>query len=220
MSRLRFLSANRSDRARPAARHAASPGVGESQGWEGNLEKRFGSLVRTSWVPQFEGALGARKRLGIDPCGAELILAILLSHRKPRVWEAIAQETLAKRRGVSRTTVTKEIKTLRRMGMLAVRPDQSRRPSRWAQVPYVYCLDPYLAALAKYVAEGPREASLQKQLTAEAQARFARFVREVQLGQWEWWLGDLRSSSPREIEEMTRAFAATHQLAVPKRTDS
>lgn len=184
-----------------------------TQGSPNSLTKRFGSLARMSWAPLFEVALASRKPLGLQACEFELIEAILLSHRAPGVWESVAQATLAKRRGVDRTTVNREISALRNKGFLAVRPDASRRPSPAKMAPYFYCLDPYLAALTKRAAQRSG-AALAQRLHLEADARFGRFVGEVRLLRWDWRLADL-GSSPEATEMIARTFAERHQLRLP-----
>ena len=151
-----------------------------------------------------------RKSLGLLPGEAELLMAVLLSHRREGVWESIAQDRLARRRGVGRTSVNHQMRALRTKGMVAVRPDDSHRPTLLMNAPYHYCPAPYLAALTKYAAKRAQGFAFRQSLDREADQRFQRFVEEVREGRWEWRLGNLTSKDG--LPALVNAFAERHGL--------
>jgi hypothetical protein len=168
----------------------------------------------TPWAPAFGAALTCRRQLGIQPCEAELITAILLSHRTAGLWESIAQATLARLLGVSRPRVNHMVTALSRKGLLATSPDEARRRHPSWNAPLTYCLDPYLAILAKWTARRSPKVNLCARLDAEADERLNSFVGNVRSGKWQWRLGD-RLSRPDTVDLLVRDFTERYAFCGP-----
>jgi len=177
------------------------------------LADLYGSLANTPWTPHFEAAIAARRQLGLEPAEAESLNAILISYRRPGVWESISQKRLADRRGVSRTTLNRQLSSLRSKGMIAVRIDEANRPQPYMDATLFYCAEPYVAALARVASQLVTSQSLSLRLDADADRRFRHFVQEVRAQRWLWKLGSL--SSLDEIGHLTDAFASRHSLQSP-----
>jgi hypothetical protein len=176
------------------------------------VNQRFGSLAMTAWAPAFGAALECRRQLGIQPCEAELITAILMSYYTPGLWESIAQATLARRLGVSRPRVNHMVTALSKKGLLATSPDEARRRHPSWNAPLSYCLDPYLAVLAKWTARRSPKFNLCARLDAEADERLNDFVGNVRSGIWQWRLGD-RLSGPDTIDVLVRDFTERYAFS-------
>jgi len=177
------------------------------------LADLYGSLASISWTPHFEIAITARRQLGLEPAEAESLNAILISYRRPGLWESISQKRLADRRGVSRTTLNRQLSSLRSKGMIAARTDEAHRPQPHMDATLFYCAEPYLAALASVASRRVTTRSLSLRLYAEANRRFRLFVQEVRAQRWNWEFGSL--SSFAEIDGLTDAFASRHGLQSP-----
>jgi DNA-binding transcriptional MocR family regulator len=150
--------------------------------------------------------------LGIRASEHEVISGLLLSHRQVGQWESIAQETLADRLGISRSTVNHRIANIRRKGLIAVSPDEPRRPRPHWDAPLRYCLDPYVFALGLCAARRASLVNLAQRLYREADERFDHFLGEVRLGRWEWRLGDLVATSEQTLVEVSLLFRDRHPV--------
>lgn len=144
----------------------------------GKLAWRFGVLL--------PAGRPHRRRLGLS-LAAQYLIEQLLSHYDERgVWRSFSQSVLGEELGISRSTVSEQLKRLRRLGLVATRADSrfgTRAPTLF------YCLEPYLAVLA--MREGFDNGDVA--LWTEGNERLLRFAEDVEWGTWVWDVDDLET---------------------------
>lgn len=152
--------------------------------------------------------------MGIEPSEYDVILAIQRSFWQPGRWVSLSQTELARRRGgIHRTTLNKNISSLRRKGLIAVREDPRFRRGPRRQCTFFYCLDPYLSVLA-WLASEVEQADLAERLRTEAVDRLERFLERVRKGRWTWELDGVQSA-PETASWLAETFARRHRLQLP-----
>jgi hypothetical protein len=171
-----------------------------------SVEARFGKLAKGDGFGVFVPAERRfRRKLRISSAEQLVIDQLLYFHTDAYEWGSVGQAALADGLGVSRPTVSGQLRRLRGTGLFAVRPDPKfGRATNTLR----YCLEPYLAVLA--MLEGNRKAD--RTVWQDGDTRLLRFAETLYSDKWLWEVDGLRAPFT-SIAERLLAFRLRYGIS-------